>query len=111
MSRAKAIEEFARAVVRCGSVVPESPDAVDRLRHLEAALAVPEQACEYACQVLTDELERLRRKAELERLSASNQSDTVRGQRARARFVSEAERLEALAADVERALAAIGGGE
>lgn len=58
----------------------------------------------YANQVLCAEIQRLRKKALLKRLSASNQSETRRGQKCAQRYIAEAERCEALMDDLLGAL-------
>lgn len=61
-----------------------------------------------AIEVLEIEHAQLVREIALERLSAANQSTTsARGRKARERYTAEAERLDALRVDVERALAVL----
>lgn len=62
MSRAGTIEHLARAVVRCGSVVPESPDAVARLAALSAALDSPVDPDEAEVEAVRAERDRQRAK-------------------------------------------------
>lgn len=62
MSRAGTIEHLARAVHGCGTLVPESPRAVDLLRELGVALASPPDPDEPEVDAILAERDRQRAK-------------------------------------------------